>query len=128
MDEPLVILDNSRLTALDPATGAVRWSAQVPESSNLFARMVITEGVVVVAGIEWIYCVDLKTGQPLWRVKQEGSPVGVVVRSGRIFVYCRGSVDCYDGRGQRLWRHEGKNHYGASFGFTDDICWVVDRS
>lgn len=128
MDEPLVILDNSTLTALDAASGAVRWSTPLPGLGNLYARLVITEGVVVVVGIDWLFCCDLKTGQPLWRLQKEGSPVGLIVRGGKIFVYCRGSVDCYDGRGQKLWRHEGKNHYGASFGFADNICWVVDKA
>jgi outer membrane protein assembly factor BamB len=125
MEESLVVFDNSRLTALDPANGAVRWCTDLPECGRRYGRMVITEGVVLVAGFERLFCCDLTTGRLHWWVPtRKGALVGLAARGGRIYVYKNGAIDCFDGRGQRLWSHEATNQYVASMGFTGDICWV----
>lgn len=125
MDEPLLVLEPDSLVALDAATGAVRWSTPLPDCSPIYARLAVAEGVVIVAGFDWLACCEHVNGRLLWRVRtREGARVGVVVRGGRVFLYRSGSLECYDGRGNLLWRREVENSFGGSFGFTGDICWV----
>jgi outer membrane protein assembly factor BamB len=125
MDEPLVVLEQNRILALDAATGAVRWATPIAGCNPIFARMVITEGVVIVAAFDALSCCDHQTGKLLWRAStRKGARGGIVARGGRVFLYKNGAIDCYDGRGNLLWQHESESQYGGSLGFTGDVCWV----
>jgi outer membrane protein assembly factor BamB len=125
MEEPLVLLESKRLVALDPSTGAVRWSVSLPGVNPVFARLYVNAEVAVVAAYDSLACCDLRSGALLWAVKtRPGARNGVVVRGARVYLYKDGAIECYDGRGALVFRHEGESKYGGSFGFAQDICWV----
>ncbi|MRG94290.1 PQQ-binding-like beta-propeller repeat protein [Polyangium spumosum] len=125
MEEPLLVLEPNTLTAIDPTTGAVRWSTSLPGCNPIYARLAIAEGVAVVAAYDFLACVQQQSGQLLWRVPtRKGARGGVVIRNGRLFLYKSGAIECYDGRGARLWAREGESQYGGSLGFSGDVCWV----
>lgn len=126
-DAPLVLFDDDTLSALDPATGTPRWTVKLPDCRSGMSRLVVRDDVVVVAGYEHLCCIGLADGRLYWKVPTRKTPrYGVVVRDGRVFVYKSGAVDCYDGHGRLVWSREGSSHYGGSFGFPDDVCWVPD--
>lgn len=125
MEEPLILLEPKRLVGLDPTTGAVRFAIPLSGVNPIFARLYLEAGIAIVAGFDTLACCDVRSGALLWQVKtREGARGGVVARNGRVYLYKNGSIDCYDGRGALLFRHEGESKYGGSFGFAHDVCWV----
>jgi outer membrane protein assembly factor BamB len=123
-DDHFIVFDGRTLDALDPQTGALRWRTPIAGCA-LYNRVAIAEGVVIVVGLDDVYCCDYSMGTILWRasIPHGGKAPGVLVKNGRVYVLTQEGVLCFDGRGTLLFHHRSEHYHGGSMGFPDAICW-----
>ncbi|WP_369183961.1 PQQ-binding-like beta-propeller repeat protein [Streptomyces sp. Y1] len=123
------------LRALDPRTGAVRWSRAVgaadPMTENYGRPSAVGDGVLSVAAPTGLQTLDAATGDVRWQV-----PVarwtgltwgqGPVIGGGSVFAAHDGALNAYDAAtGERRWsRPLGPEGYLA---LADDTVYAVGR-
>jgi outer membrane protein assembly factor BamB len=98
------VSDHARLTGLDAATGAVRWSLRLP-ARGLLGNQALTAGgrlAMAVAG-QGLQVVNLADGHVHWRVRTTASPA-LTAAAGVVIYGLSGHLAGYDARtGQLRW-------------------------
>jgi outer membrane protein assembly factor BamB len=92
------VSNHSRLTGLDAATGAVRWSLRLPARGLLGGQALTADGglAMAVAG-QGLQVVNLADGRVRWRVRIAASPA--LAAAGGVVVYgLNGHLTGYDAR------------------------------
>lgn len=70
----LVGMGNGELKSLNIATGAVNWTYDTGNGSEIGAGASIVDGIAYFVSIDYgLYAVDATTGQEVWRVQLDGS-------------------------------------------------------
>lgn len=102
------IFDQSRLVAVDAATGKRRWSFQA--RGWIYGEPAVAGGDVFIGSQDGsLYCLDKATGRPRWSHKTGGRiEAGAAVRDGAVYVgSCDGFLSKLDvATGRLLWKFE----------------------
>ena len=92
------VSDHARLSGLDAATGAVRWSLRLPARGLLGGQALTADGglAMVVSG-QGIQVVNLADGRVRWRLRGPASPA--LTAAGHLVIYgLNGHLTGYDAR------------------------------
>jgi len=106
-DRSIVVATRAAMVVgIDRATGALRWSTELPERGTGEIFLAMRYGCLVVSGTsERVYRLDYATGELLWT--QAVSEIGratVLIEPDLILVAKSQYVDALDHGGARLWR------------------------
>ena len=98
------VSDHSRLTGLDAATGAVRWSLRLPVRGLLGGQALTADGGLAVAVIgQGLQVVNLSDGHVRWRLRAAASPA-LAAADGIVIYGLNGRLAGYDDRtGRPRW-------------------------
>ena len=102
------VSDHSRLTGLDAATGAVRWSLRLPARGLLGGQALTADGGLAMAVIgQGLAVVNLSDGRVRWRLHTAASP-GLAAAAGTVIYGLNGRLTGYDDRtGRARWTITG---------------------
>jgi outer membrane protein assembly factor BamB len=102
------VSDHSRLTGLDAATGAVRWSLRLPVRGLLGGQALTADGGLAMAVIgQGLQVVNLSDGRVRWRLHTAASP-GLAAADGTVIYGLNGRLTGYDDRsGRPRWTITG---------------------
>ncbi len=98
------VSNHARLTGLDAATGAVRWSLRLPAQGLLGSQARTADGGLAMAVIgQGLQVVNLADGHVRWRVRTAASPA--LTAAGAVVIYgLNGHLTGYDARtGRPRW-------------------------
>ena len=95
------VSDHSRLTGLDAATGAVRWSLRLPARGLLGGQALTADGGLAMAVIgQGLQVVNLPDGRVRWRLRTAASPA-LAAADGIVIYGLNGRLTGYDDRSGR---------------------------
>lgn len=119
----LISAFSGQVFALDRATGAIRWEANLGDYSAV--EIFLAEGVVVVATLKHLAFFDYLTGS-LHRTVELPSHAGrstMLVDGEHIYVGGSGAVACYTLRGDHVWSQpfKGKGHGDVALGLPGNV-------
>jgi outer membrane protein assembly factor BamB len=79
------------LAAVDPATGAIRWTSSLgtPES---ISQPTVANGIVYIGADDVLYALDAATGQRLWSFTTRGDVHSPVIANGVVYFGADGST------------------------------------
>ena len=102
------VSDHSRLTGLDAATGAVRWSLRLPARGLLGGQALTADGGLAMAVIgQGLQVVDLSDGRVRWRLHTAASPA-LAAADDTVIYGLNGRLTGYDDRtGRPRWTTTG---------------------
>ncbi|MEU8517412.1 PQQ-binding-like beta-propeller repeat protein [Kitasatospora sp. NPDC048722] len=104
---------DGRVSALDPRTGAVRWSSEITTPGHADTLdgcpMAVAEGLVCVTSLTRLQVLDAATGAVRWQVEEPDTMDaewgdGPAVAGGRVFAVYGGALRSYDAAtGELRW-------------------------
>ncbi len=107
--EPVVVAFGGKIYGMDPASGARVWSYEADASLQRRVRLGVDRGRVYALMLGVLMCLELATGQLVWRVEPAGYGDTFLVRDGIIVFGVAGEVSAYAAAdGRLLWRDEFK--------------------
>lgn len=102
----LVVAVTGRVAALDITTGAELWRNELPGAGTGTIELGVDDGRVYVAPstAPLLVCLDLQTGDVLWRASTTvNGRASMLFEGARIVVARQGYIDCFDRDGNTLW-------------------------
>jgi outer membrane protein assembly factor BamB len=68
---------NSRVAALDRATGEMIWKWKSPEGTSVYVALLLDDDRLMVSVQGYTYCLNPLTGEEIWRNPLKGFGVGI---------------------------------------------------
>ncbi len=126
--EIVVVAFNGHVFGMKPETGHRIWSYDLPGNE---VRLAFDEGMVFVATVMSVACLDGVTGVERWKHASASANPTLLVEAGRVFLGDGGKVTCLSALdGRVLWTDafKGKGSSGVAIGVPGNIAQAdVDR-
>ena len=84
-DRAFVDSESRTVTALDAATGAIRWQVWAPGIDEIVPS-VVDDVLYTATDGGWLLALDPTTGKELWRLAIHGAPYGMAMVAGLVLI------------------------------------------
>lgn len=128
-DRSLVLaVGKGALAAIDVVTGEVAWQNDFEYRCDDF--VVANDRVYAVTSNGHLYCLEYRTGNPLWTAELPGASANrqLLLDGARVFIEARGQLTCVDLDGKVSWTQElkGLGQRLETFGLPGNLRHATD--